>query len=197
MRKLIVKMSISLDGYVVGPHGDSEWMFRHRSEDSSAWVLETIQQAGLHAMGSVTYRIMSNFWPSGTDQMAAAMNEIPKVVFTRQESFDAQVPPAVAASAGASSWNASRVANGDLAEEVGRLKQESGGYILVHGGANFVSSLIQHGLVDEYRLAVHPVALGGGLPIFADLAQPLNLALISSTRFDGGVIAQVYRPERE
>lgn len=190
MRKLILKMSMSLDGFVVGPKGESEWMFRSRSEDSAAWVLDTIQHAGLHAMGSTTYRIMASYWPTASDQVAAPMNEIPKVVFTRQASFDTQ-----GESSGVASWGAARVANGDLVQEVRRLKEEPGDYILVHGGASFARSLIRHNLVDEYRLAVHPVALGSGLPIFSELQEPSYLQLVSTIQFQAGVVAQVYRPE--
>ncbi|WP_434612068.1 dihydrofolate reductase family protein [Arthrobacter sp. A5] len=198
MRKLILKMSMSLDGFVGGPNGEMDWTLRSRSEDGAAWVLETLQQAGLHAMGSHFYNEVASYWPTSTDPMAAPMNDIPKVVFTRQKSFDLHAGqggvPAQEPSHGAASWASARIANGDLAEEMQRLKQEPGNYILAQGGADFARSLVELGLLDEYRLVIHPVALGSGLPLFSDLQQPMDLELISTTQFRAGAMAQVYRP---
>ena len=88
MRKLILKMSMSLDGFVAGPNGEADWIFRSQSDDSRAWTVESLWQAGLHAMGSRTYHDMASYWPTATDLFAAPMNEIPKIVFTRQNPFD-------------------------------------------------------------------------------------------------------------
>jgi dihydrofolate reductase len=92
------------------------------------------------------------------------------------------------------SWTNAQVATGDLTEEINRLKQQPGKDILAHGGAGFAQSLIQAGLIDEYRLAIHPVALGKGLPIFAGLSKPIYLNLVSATTFNSGVVAHIYRP---
>jgi dihydrofolate reductase len=86
------------------------------------------------------------------------------------------------------------VASGGLAEEITRLKAEDGKPIVAHGGAGFARSLVASGLIDQYALLVHPIALGRGLPIFSDLAQPRPLKLTSSTAFPGGAVAQTYRP---
>src|SRR4029079_11793702 len=108
--------------------------------------------------------------------MAAPMNDIPKVVFTRQKSFDLHTGgPALEPAA--ASWASARIANGDLTEEMRRLKEEPGKDILASGGAGFARGRVQRGRVDEYRLVVHPVALGSGIPLFADLPQPLHLEL--------------------
>ena len=199
MRKLILKMSMSLDGFVSGPSGEVDWMPRSQSEDGAAWVLETLSQAGIHAMGSRSYRAMANYWPTSTDPMAAPMNKIPKVVFTRQERSDlhAVVSPAQAPSRAQASWASPRVAQGDLADEIDRLKEEPGGDILAHGGAGFARSLVRLRLVDEYRLLIHPVALGSGSPLFSDLQGPLNLELVSTSSFRAGVVAHVYRPSSD
>jgi hypothetical protein len=112
MRKLILKMSMSLDGFVGGPNGEADWMLPSRSEDGAAWVLETLQQAGVHAMGSRTYRAMASYWPTATDPMATAMNDIPKVVFTRQASVDLPAGPGGAPAAAVASWASARIAHG-------------------------------------------------------------------------------------
>lgn len=147
------------------------------TDDAVAWELDTLGQAGTHIMGRATYEAMAAHWPTSSEVFAAPMNEIPKVVFSRTlKNAD---------------WTDSRVADGDLATEIARLKQQSGKDIVAHGGAGFARSLSRSRLVDEYRLLVHPVVLGSGLPMFAD---PMDLRLISATAFRGGAIAQVYRP---
>jgi dihydrofolate reductase len=194
MRKLILKMSMSLDGFVSGPNGEADWMLCSQSEDSTAWVVETLWEAGLHALGSRTYQAVAGYWPTSTVPMAAPMNAIPKVVFTRQKSFDPGGEPPQEPSPGAAGWASARIANGDLVEEVRRLKQEPGKDILAHGGADFGRSLVRLGLVDEYRLVIHPVALGSGLPLFAGMQKPMDLELVSTSRLRAGVVAHVYRP---
>ncbi|HTK01082.1 MAG TPA: dihydrofolate reductase family protein [Bordetella sp.] len=213
MRPLILKMSISLDGFVAGPNGEIDWVFRSSDEGSRAWVEETLWQAGVHAMGSRSYFDMARFWPTANHPMAAAMNEIPKVVFTRQKSLDldagriaaavrdAQAQEAAAETpaqlASRKSWAEAEVAHGDLVAEVHRLKQQPGKFILAHGGASFAQSLAAAGLIDEYRLVVHPVVLGKGQPLFSQVAKPMDLELRSTTVFRSGVVAHVYRPAKQ
>jgi dihydrofolate reductase len=208
MRKLVLKMSVSVDGFVGGPNGEIDWLFRSMDEGSTAWTVDSIGQAGVHVMGSRTFRDMAAYWPSSTEPFARPMNEIPKVVFARHGLGDGKSGPttqalsdaraqatgnAAQATPAVESWRAPRVATGDLAEEVARLKQEPGKEILAHGGARFAQSLVKGGLVDEYRLLIHPVVLGRGLPLFAELTAPVDLTLIESHRFGRGVIANIYR----
>lgn len=187
MRKLVLKMSMSLDGFVAGPGGESDWIFRNSDDESAAWIQESLEGAGLHAMGSRTFRVMADYWPTSPSPMAAPMNDIPKVVFTRQQDFDLATD--------APGWKDTRVADGALAEEIARLKREPGGDILAHGGADLARSLVSLDLVDEYRLLIHPVALGTGLPIFTGLPTPLELSLVETIRFPAGAMGQVYRRE--
>jgi dihydrofolate reductase len=209
MRKLILKMSMSVDGFVGGPNGELEWLFRNSDPEGMAWTVETIWQAGVHIMGSRTFRDMAAYWPTSAEPFAAPMNQIPKVVFSRRglsatgnaasttralADARAQAPrPRDNADAAIESWTAARVAGGDLADEIARLKQEPGKDILAHGGAGFAQSLIEGGLVDEFRLAIHPVALGRGLPIFSRLAKPLDLELVEAKTFSRGAVAHIYR----
>lgn len=213
MRRLVLKMSMSLDGFVGGPNGEIDWLIRSSDEGAANWIVETLWQSGLHAMGSRTYYDMTAYWPTSTEVFAAPMNTIPKVVFTRQESLDLNTGRTTTAlqnsnesrklqggapmpdpAPSAVSWAAAQVANGDLAEEIRRLKAQDGKNILAHGGASFARSLVRLGLVDEYRLLVHPVVLGSGLPLFSELERPQDLRLISTSLFRSGVAAHVYRP---
>jgi dihydrofolate reductase len=208
MRKLILKMHVSADGFVGGPNGEIDWIFKRFDEGATAWTVETLWQAGIHIMGSRTFQDMAAYWPSSTEPFAAPMNEIPKAVFSRTGSVgkasttraleDAtrlhKANEASAAPSNASSWTSPTIASGDLAEEIARLRQQPGKPILAHGGASFARSLVQQGLVDEYRLLVHPVALGRGLPLFSGLPKALDLQLLSARRFEGGAIAHSYQP---
>lgn len=212
-RKLVLKMSVSLDGFVCGPNGEADWIFRSSGgDDSTAWVLDTLRGAGVHIMGSRSYCDMAAFWPYSEMPIAPPMNDIPKVIFSRSGIKEgAQAERTTAAFAEAKARNAQRhgatptaavlkswadptVASGDLAEEIRRLKEQPGNYILAHGGASFAQSLVASGLVDEYQLGIHPVVLGQGKPLFSALHSPADLRLVSVTPFASGAMAVVYQP---
>ena len=212
MRKLVLKMSVSIDGFVAGPNGEADWVFRSMDEEAARWTVDTLWEAGLHLMGSRTYYDMAAWWPTSTEVFALVMNEIPKAVATTRTAADlftnrattqavkdamqarqttASVTPTPEV---ARSWSHPMVLAGDLSEEIAHLKQQPGKDIFAHGGANFARSLVKLGLIDEFCLLVHPVALGSGLAIFANLPCPIPLQLVSSTKIPGGTVAQVYRP---
>jgi dihydrofolate reductase len=209
MRDLILKMSMSIDGFVGGPDGEIEWVFNSDPE-AIAWTVEAVWNASLHIMGSRTFHDMVAFWPTSTNVFAPPMNQIPKAVFSKRGPAilkasdtttaleDARADAGASQSAtlqpGAESWAQAYVASGDLAKEVAKLKAQDGKPIVAHGGASFARSLIAHGLVDQYALLVYPIALGKGLPIFSGLAAPMPLRLMSSKTFPGGSVAQIYRP---
>jgi dihydrofolate reductase len=201
-------MSISIDGFVSSPDGRNNWMFGSDHE-AKAWSVETIWNASLHIMGSRTFHDMAAYWPTSTDLFAPPMNQIPKAVFSRQAPAilrnvntttalndvrgNARSGQSAEPQPGAGSWADAYVASGDLAEEIAKLKAQDGKPILAHGGASFARSLVAQGLLDQFTLLVHPVALGKGLPVFSDLAAPMPLKLMSSKAFPGGSVAQIYR----
>ena len=176
MSKLILKMSMSLDGYVALRDGGNDWIFPSSSEDAEAWTLQALQNVKAHLMGAQTYRDMAGFWPQSTSVFAAPMNNTPKVVFSKTMT--------------AADWADTTIASGDLVDEVKQLKQDSGGDLIAHGGARFARSLCQTGLIDEFQLLVHPVVLGDGQRIFV---EPMNIEPITTTAFTGGAVAHVYR----
>jgi dihydrofolate reductase len=211
MRKLILKISMSIDAFVGGPDGELDWIFSDRDLDARGWSVETVSNASLHIMGSRTFRDMAAFWPTSTDVFAPPMNQIPKAVFsTRGRAIlDARDTTAGLESAmraraqsglpeqlqpGAESWAQAYVASGNLAEEIAGLKAQPGKPIVAHGGAAFARSLVAQALIDEYHLLVHPVVLGKGLPLFTGIDAPRRLELMRSMAFPKGAVAQIYRP---
>ncbi len=176
MRQVILKMHVSLDGYIRPAEGNAtDWIFSTYDDQLKDWEVGTLWQAGTHIMGRNLYYEMAAYWPTSTEVYAEPMNTIPKVVFSKTlEHAD---------------WQGTRIANGNLVTEIARIKQEPGKYILAHGGAAFVQSLSTLGLIDEYWLIVHPVVLSDGLPLFV---EPMKLKLLRTTAFPGGSVLLVY-----
>ncbi|GAB2550569.1 dihydrofolate reductase family protein [Gracilibacillus alcaliphilus] len=182
MRKVVLKMDVSLDGFVNARDGSVDWIFDSVDDELKACIVDILSQADVHIMGRVTYQDMAEHWPSSTDEYAPPMNEIPKVVFSKTLT---EV-----------SWKHSRLANRDIADEISMMKQQPGSYILAHGGADFAQSLSRLGLIDEYRLIVHPVVLGDGMPVFKNIADSIKLKLTDTKVFNTGAILLTYQTLR-
>jgi dihydrofolate reductase len=182
MRRVVLQMGVTFDGYVHGAKGYEDWGLPPEDDEVVAWKLASLREAGSHIMGRIAYEAMAAVWPNETGVYADVMNEIPKVVFSSTLTR--------------ADWAESRIASGDLAEDIDRLKREPGGIILAHGGATFLHSLIRTGLIDEYRLVIHPVAIGHGTGLFEALREPLRLALVEARTFPTGTAIHVYRPRR-
>jgi len=176
MASLVLKMSVSLDGFVASADGSTDWIAAGRSDASTSWVVETVSNAAAHLIGAATYAAWATYWPGDSGPFAKAMNEIPKVVFSN--------------SLASADWGETEIAAGDLAEAITRLKQERfDGYLLAQGGTRFARSLVETGLIDEYRLVIHPVVLGAGERLFL---APLTIQPVSTTAFSGGAVAHVF-----
>jgi dihydrofolate reductase len=180
-RRLILHMSMSLDGFVAGRDGTVDWLgtgehygrIRHHAN------LEMIGLAGLLVVGRVAYQEMAPAWSSSDSPMARLINRLPKVVFS--DSLDSV------------EWENARLNEAPLQEEIPRLKGEPGGDIVAFGGGHIGHSLIRHRLVDELRLSVHPVALGEGIPLMHGLPEPQAFELVSATVYGDGIIGQTLR----
>src|SRR5256886_2108366 len=167
MRRLILQTSLSIDGYVAALDRSHPWSEGGEEDEAfKHWVLDSVWGAGAHLMGRTTYEEMAAFWPTSTSDYARPMNEIPKVVFSKTLQH--------------ADWPETRIAGGDLGEEIGLLKRESGRDLIAYGGATLDQALSRLGLVDEYRLMIQPAALGAGLPLFKDLAVPLHPQLVEA-----------------
>ncbi len=187
MRKLILRISVSIDGFIESADGKLDFA-KSRSPEGAAWVAEKMGQAGAHLMGRKAFCEMASFWPNTSGILANPMNEIPKIVFSKK-GFD---PSQVTSAKG---WVESKVLTGDLAEEITALKKQAGKDLMVHGGVEFAQNIVQTGLVDEFCLAVHPVAAGRGFGLFEKLSKPLYLKLIDTKVFSSGAMVHIYQPE--
>jgi len=189
MRKLKLQMQMSVDGFVGGPNGELEWMTWNWSDDIKKYVtdltnsFDTIVMGRKMADGFVTHwtNVLNDSSSDGENKEAAKkFVETPKVVFSRTLSK--------------SNWENTTVEK-DLVAGISNLKNASGSGIIAYGGANFVSSLIQNGLVDELHLFLNPVAIGKGLSIFsADKTH--NLKLVKAIPFECGIVLHHYEPAK-
>jgi dihydrofolate reductase len=180
-RKVVLKMVMSLDGFVTSPDGTHEWMFEWFGEDSRGWNLRALEAAGVHAMGRRSYEIMGPHWTASEGPIAAAMNDKPKAVFSRTMKT--------------AEWGPAEIFGDDLAAAIGELKaRDDEGTILVHGGPGFAQSLTSLGLVDEYQLTTVPIAIGAGRSPFAELKDHLKLEVVEEDRFQSGALARILVP---
>ena len=181
MRKLVLNYYVSLDGKSVDvENGMREVMGAIDDPEQDTDYVSQLWEAGAFLMGRNSYEMMKGYWPTSDHPSAKAMNETPKVVFSRTVESDDQWP--------------ARIASGDLAEEIATLKAEPGQDLVACAGDGLLQSLITLGLVDEYRLWGLPAATGKGTPLFPELGQPLNLRLVTTKSFPSGIVELVYAP---
>jgi dihydrofolate reductase len=193
MRKVIVDEFMSLDGVMQAPGGEEEdtsggfqhggWSMQYIDEPAQKRVLEGIVEAGGFLLGRRTYDIFAAYWPNAPEEeqvIAEPLNTKPKYVASRTQTE--------------LEWQNSTVLDGDLADAVTALKQEDGGDLHVIGSTELVQSLIDLGLVDELRLMIDPVVVGGGKRIFRDDGQLRLLRLVESETTPSGAIFATYAP---
>jgi dihydrofolate reductase len=194
MRKVIANEFMSLDGVVQAPGGADEdtsggfehggWHMRYFDELSQKWVLESIVEAGGFLLGRRTYEIFAAYWPKAPEEeqvIAQPLNTKPKYVASTTLTEPIE-------------WQNSTVLQGDIAEAVAALKQEDGADVHVIGSAELVRTLIEQGLVDEFRLMIDPVLLGGGKRIFRDDGSLRPLRLVQGEVTSTGAILATYAP---
>ncbi len=191
MRKLKLQVQMTLDGFIAGPNGEMDFMEMNWGNDLQNYVKEITDPVGTIVLGRKLAEGFIPYWASvasNTDnpevEAGKKFTNTPKVVFTKTlEDSNSKVVE----------WSNTVIAR-DLVKAITALKKESesNGDIIAYGGANFVSSLIKNGLIDEFHLFVNPTALGNGLPIFKELEDKQNLKLIKSTAFDCGIVVLNY-----
>nr|BFE42663.1 dihydrofolate reductase family protein [Pseudarthrobacter oxydans] len=187
MRKLAFAMNVSLDGYTAAPGDNLGWSAP--SDELFQWWSDRVGSTGLALYGRKLWETMSSHWPTADQQPDATPAEIefarrwrdmPKVVFSSTKSTV--------------DWN-TRLVTGDAVTEITRLKADDGGSMDI-GGATLAAAAMRAGLIDEYAIVTHPVLVGGGTPFFTTLDNWVNLSLIETRMFPGGVVLTRYETRR-
>jgi dihydrofolate reductase len=179
MRKVVVTEYVTLDGVMENP----SWTGPYWNDEIARFKFDELFESDALLLGRVTYEGFAKAWPSMTDEQGFAdrMNSLPKFVASRMLE--------------ATEWNASLI-KADVAEAVATLKQQPGQNLLVYGSGDLVQTLMQHGLVDEYRLLVYPVVRGSGKRLFKD-GNTATLRLMDTKMFSSGVVALTYEPAQQ
>src|SRR5438874_10925942 len=190
MRKVIVTMWVTLDGFIAGPNDDMSWV---RVDDAMGTYEDNlVSSADTLLLGRVTYQSFAGSWPyvpdnphasEGEKEYARKLNAMRKIVFSK-------TLPTV-------EWNNSSLMKEVLPEAITKLKQEPGREMLIYGSASIVRTLTNHGLIDEYQLLVHPVVLGSGKPLFQDIRDRRKLQLVKTKTFSSGVVGLYYQPDNK
>jgi dihydrofolate reductase len=192
MRKLIFGMNVTIDGYIAATGDDIGWS-GPRNDELFQWWLDQELANDLTLYGRKLWETMSSYWPTGDEQPDAKPAEIefarnwrdtPKVVFSSTmgptiDKLDRNT----------------RLVAGDAVAEISRLKAEDGGPMSI-GGATLAGAAMRAGLIDEYALVTHPVLVGGGTPFFAALDSWVNLNLVETRMFSGGMVLTRYETRR-
>jgi dihydrofolate reductase len=188
MGKLVVSEFISVDGVVEDPGGSEGtaqggWSFRHPAPDSESYKYDELMASDVLLLGRITYQGFAAAWPAmeeATGEFGKRMNSMPKVV--------------VSTTLTDATWQNSTILSADVPGQIAALKGRYDGDVLVAGSVTLVHTLREHGLVDEYRLMIHPVLLGEGKRLFPDSSVPSDLELAEMRRVGPDVIVLTYRP---
>lgn len=183
MRKITAGLFISLDGVVEAPE---TWHFPYFNDEMGEVVGAAMASSDAMLLGRVTYQEFAAYWPGSTDDQGIGthMNNTPKyVVSTTLENAD--------------DWQNSTLINGNVVEEITKLKQQEGKNIGITGSPTLIRSLLRDDLLDELQLLVHPIVVGKGKRLFPDGSEKKGLKLVDSRTFSTGVLALTYVPAEQ
>jgi dihydrofolate reductase len=197
MRKVIASTFVTLDGLMVGPNEEMDWVLDNLDGEMENDIADQLKSVDAILLGRVTYQIMANYWPTATAAGTSVqrsqgvedpiitdrMNNLPKIVFSKTlQKVE---------------WNNSRLVKENIADEVSKMKQQPGKDLVLFAGADIASTFIQLDLIDEYRIIVNPVVLGSGKPLFKDINNRLNLKLLKTKTFSCGNVILYYQPVKK
>jgi dihydrofolate reductase len=189
MRKIIVTMWMTLDGFIAGPNGEMDWIGALYDEAMGNYEYELVSAADTLLLGRVTYQSFAGAWPhvpenpnaqKGEVEYARRLNAMRKIVFSKSLSH--------------AEWNNSTLLKEVVPEEISAMKQEPGSDMVIYGSASIVQALTNLGLIDEYQLLVHPIVLGSGKPLFKGIEHKVNLKLVNTRTHPSGVVILYYQP---
>jgi dihydrofolate reductase len=191
MRKVILLMHTSLDGFV---QGQTDWdlSFLTYDEELEKYAKGILSTVDTVLWGRGTYLGMQDYWTSVPANPSATQHEIEHAQW-----IDKTAKIVFSTTLEKTEWNNSKLVKENIAEEITNLKQQPGKDMIILGSPRFAHSLMQLGLIDEYQITVHPVVLGGGIPLFKGLNDRINLKLIENKAFNSGVMGLVYQLEKQ
>ncbi len=183
MRRVLFFMMVSLDGYFEGKDQDISW--HNVDEEFNEFAIGQLQEVDTLLFGRVTYEMMASYWPTQQARtsdpvVAEKMNSTPKIVFSRSLSE--------------AKWENTRLVNQDFAAEITRLKSQPGKDMIIFGSSDLAVSFIEHGLLDECRIMINPIVLGGGRSVFEGVHDRLRLKLLRTRVFHSGNVLLYYQP---
>ena len=188
MRKLIEATFVTLDGVIsdtipsTAPHAaPQKWGVPYWDEEHANYSHDLLFASDALLLGRVTYEVFADSWPPRSGEFAERINSLPKYVASKT----LKAPLA---------WNATLI-EGDIADEVARLKQQPGKSLLKYGTGELDFTLIEHNLIDEFHFWIFPVVVGGGQRLL-DGIDTTHLTLIDTTRFNSGIVVHTYQPKR-
>lgn len=192
MRKVILAMQMTLDGFSTGPNGEMDWLPPFNNEelwkDLHEEMWNQLRTVDTLLLGRVTYQIWEKYWPAAATNPSSTKNDIEfsrfadetqKIVFSNTlEKVE---------------WKNTRLVKGNIAEEIMKMKQQPGKNMVVAGGAGIAQAFMKLGLIDEYQITVHPVVLGNGKPLFKDLNDRIKLKLLRTRALNSGAVLLHYK----
>ncbi|TDL64041.1 dihydrofolate reductase [Rhodococcus qingshengii] len=191
MRKLVLFLHASLDGFVEGPNGAMDIGWISYDGDLEKYAKEILSTADTVIWGRGTYQLMHGYWPSVPSNPSASQHER-----NHAEWIDKTAKIVFSTTLDKVEWNNSRLVKKDVEEEIKNLKQQPGKDMVILGSPRIAHYLMQLDLIDEYKITVSPVLIGSGLPLFQGLKEKVNLKLIENKTFDSGAIGLVYQSVR-
>lgn len=186
MRKLVLFMHISLDGFAAGTNGELNWV--SYDEELKKYAEGIVKKVGTPVYGRVTYQMMENYWPTVLKNPSATQAElaharwienVEKIVFSKTlTNFQ---------------WKNTKVIKDNIVDEIQKLKEQPGGDLVIFGSPGLAHSLMEFNCIDEYQLTLNPVLLGQGIPLFKNIHRRNDMTLIHSTTLKSGVLGLHYK----
>ncbi len=192
MRKVIVSMWVTLDGFIAGPNNEMDWIGAVYDDAMGKYEDDVVSAADMLLLGRLTYESFAGSWPKvpdnpsvseGEKAYARKLNAMRKIVFSR--TLDK------------AEWNNSTLVREIVPQEIAKMKQAPGKDMVIYGSASIVQAFTNLGLIDEYQILVHPVILGSGKPLFKNITKPVNLKLLRAEHRKSGVAVLYYEPARQ
>jgi dihydrofolate reductase len=179
-------MLISLDGYFEGPARDISW--HNLDEDFNKFAIDQLNSVDTLLFGKVTYEMMASYWStpaavSDDPVVAGKMNSLPKIVFSNTLSKV--------------DWQNTTLIKNNFVEKISKLKQQEGKDLVIFGSSDLAVTFMDHNLIDEFRIMINPLALGGGKPLFQGLKDKYKFKLLGTKTFNSGNVLLYYQPDNK